>query len=77
MGWPWRDRSAAAWRIAASTKRVCLELEASQPTIRSGERVDDERGVGEHAGGQLDVGEVGDEQPIRRRRPELAVDQIR
>ena len=42
-----------------------------------GERVDHERGVGEHATGQPDVGEVGDQQPSRRRCPEPALDQVR
>jgi hypothetical protein len=42
-----------------------------------GERVDHERGVGEHATGQPDVGEVGDEQTGRRWCPEPALDQVR
>jgi hypothetical protein len=33
IGWPWRDRSTAAWRIADSTNRVCFDVEPSQPTI--------------------------------------------
>ncbi len=41
-----------------------------------GEGVGDEGGVGE-AAGQLDVGDVGDPQPVRRLGGELAADQVR
>ena len=41
----------------------------------AGEHVDDERDV-HPAGVGLDVGQVGDPQPVRGRRPELALDEI-
>ena len=44
---------------------------------RPGVGVDDERDVDEHAGDELDVGEVGHEQHVGCGHPELAVHQVR
>jgi hypothetical protein len=43
---------------------------------QAGEGVDHERGVTE-PGQRPDIGEVRDQKPVRRRHPELTVDQVR
>ena len=61
-------------------ERVDREIGAQRPgglpaDDHPGEHVDDERDV-DPAGVGLDVGQIGDPQPVRGRRPELALNHI-
>ncbi len=77
IGWPCRDRRAAAWRIADSTNRVSFDVEASQPMIAPAMASITNATEANAPVTSLTQGEVRNEELVGRRHGELALDEVR